>query len=91
MMYKGGHPVATVPRDGGDYTSLSQNDVNSTNQPHLSGRMSIFGRTMMCKWGHPVATFPSDEGDYTSLWFGQKFCETIKVTSTFRVGRLTVK
>eukprot|EP00965_Chrysotila_dentata_P049357 1635657-Pleurochrysis_carterae.AAC.1 len=34
MMYKRGHPVATLPSDGGDYkkTSLSRNDVNSANQ-----------------------------------------------------------
>eukprot|EP00965_Chrysotila_dentata_P217260 6189882-Pleurochrysis_carterae.AAC.1 len=31
MMYKWGHPVATLPSDGGDYTSLSQNDVISAN------------------------------------------------------------
>eukprot|EP00965_Chrysotila_dentata_P122646 4053815-Pleurochrysis_carterae.AAC.1 len=27
-----GHPVATLPSDGGDYTSLSLNDVNAANQ-----------------------------------------------------------
>eukprot|EP00965_Chrysotila_dentata_P202309 6181060-Pleurochrysis_carterae.AAC.1 len=31
MMYKWGHPVATLPNDEGDCTSLSQNDVNSAN------------------------------------------------------------
>eukprot|EP00965_Chrysotila_dentata_P257682 6212969-Pleurochrysis_carterae.AAC.4 len=32
MMNKFGHPVATLPSDGGDYTSLSQKYVNSANQ-----------------------------------------------------------
>eukprot|EP00965_Chrysotila_dentata_P258658 6213303-Pleurochrysis_carterae.AAC.1 len=32
MMYEWGHPVATLPSDGGDYTLLSLNDVNSANQ-----------------------------------------------------------
>eukprot|EP00965_Chrysotila_dentata_P182576 6028253-Pleurochrysis_carterae.AAC.2 len=31
MMYKWGHPVATLPSDGRDYASLSLNDVNSAN------------------------------------------------------------
>eukprot|EP00965_Chrysotila_dentata_P228679 6196744-Pleurochrysis_carterae.AAC.1 len=31
MMYKWGHPVSTLPSVGGDYTSLSLNDVNSAN------------------------------------------------------------
>eukprot|EP00965_Chrysotila_dentata_P030859 1028095-Pleurochrysis_carterae.AAC.1 len=31
MMYKWGHPVAILPGDDGDKTSLSQNDVNSAN------------------------------------------------------------
>eukprot|EP00965_Chrysotila_dentata_P225054 6194541-Pleurochrysis_carterae.AAC.1 len=30
-MYKWGHPVATLPSEEGDYTSLSQNDANSAN------------------------------------------------------------
>eukprot|EP00965_Chrysotila_dentata_P255879 6212366-Pleurochrysis_carterae.AAC.1 len=34
---------------------------------YRSGRVLIFGWTMMCKWDHPVATLSSDEGDYTSL------------------------
>eukprot|EP00965_Chrysotila_dentata_P147260 4862016-Pleurochrysis_carterae.AAC.1 len=32
MSYKWGHPVASLPSDGGDYTSFSLNDVNSANQ-----------------------------------------------------------
>eukprot|EP00965_Chrysotila_dentata_P238764 6202706-Pleurochrysis_carterae.AAC.1 len=32
MIYKWDHSVATLPSDGGDYTSLSLNDVNSANQ-----------------------------------------------------------
>eukprot|EP00965_Chrysotila_dentata_P154969 5120438-Pleurochrysis_carterae.AAC.1 len=32
MMYKWGHPVATLPSYGGDYMSLSQNDINPANQ-----------------------------------------------------------
>eukprot|EP00965_Chrysotila_dentata_P086608 2859653-Pleurochrysis_carterae.AAC.1 len=34
MMYKWGNPVATLPSVGGDYTSLSLNDVISANQCH---------------------------------------------------------
>eukprot|EP00965_Chrysotila_dentata_P211656 6186578-Pleurochrysis_carterae.AAC.1 len=36
MMYKWGHPVANLSSDGGDYTSLSLNDVNSANQADTS-------------------------------------------------------
>eukprot|EP00965_Chrysotila_dentata_P073903 2440994-Pleurochrysis_carterae.AAC.1 len=36
MMYKWGHPVATLPSDGGDYTS-SLNDVNSANHHPFAG------------------------------------------------------
>eukprot|EP00965_Chrysotila_dentata_P261222 6214182-Pleurochrysis_carterae.AAC.1 len=32
VLYKGCHPVATLPSDEGDYTSLSQNDLNFANQ-----------------------------------------------------------
>eukprot|EP00965_Chrysotila_dentata_P016207 536388-Pleurochrysis_carterae.AAC.1 len=32
MMYKWGHPVTTLPSDGGDYTSPSLSDVNYANQ-----------------------------------------------------------
>eukprot|EP00965_Chrysotila_dentata_P205640 6183076-Pleurochrysis_carterae.AAC.1 len=32
MMYKWGHPVATLPGDEGDNTSLLQNKVNYANQ-----------------------------------------------------------
>eukprot|EP00965_Chrysotila_dentata_P139517 4612860-Pleurochrysis_carterae.AAC.5 len=35
---------------------------------YRSGRILIFGWTMMYKWGHPAATLPSDEGDNTSLY-----------------------
>eukprot|EP00965_Chrysotila_dentata_P024410 808013-Pleurochrysis_carterae.AAC.1 len=35
MMYKWGHPVATLPSNGGDYASLSQNDLNSANDHPL--------------------------------------------------------
>eukprot|EP00965_Chrysotila_dentata_P056628 1878639-Pleurochrysis_carterae.AAC.2 len=31
MMYKWGHRLATLPSNGGDYTSLSRKDVNSAN------------------------------------------------------------
>eukprot|EP00965_Chrysotila_dentata_P117821 3893548-Pleurochrysis_carterae.AAC.1 len=37
MKYKWGHPVATFPSDGGDYTSLSLNDVNSANHHPFPG------------------------------------------------------
>eukprot|EP00965_Chrysotila_dentata_P153205 5063273-Pleurochrysis_carterae.AAC.1 len=40
MMYKWGHPVAYVailPSDGGDYTWLSLNDVNSANHHPFPG------------------------------------------------------
>eukprot|EP00965_Chrysotila_dentata_P084834 2800658-Pleurochrysis_carterae.AAC.1 len=33
-MCKLGHPVATLPNNGGDYTSLSLKDVNSANHNH---------------------------------------------------------
>eukprot|EP00965_Chrysotila_dentata_P137037 4533017-Pleurochrysis_carterae.AAC.1 len=36
-MYKWGHSIATFPSDEGDYTSLSQNDVNSANHHPLPG------------------------------------------------------
>eukprot|EP00965_Chrysotila_dentata_P248448 6208330-Pleurochrysis_carterae.AAC.1 len=32
LSFRWGHPVATLPSDGGDYTSLSLYDVNSANQ-----------------------------------------------------------
>eukprot|EP00965_Chrysotila_dentata_P189730 6173477-Pleurochrysis_carterae.AAC.2 len=35
MMYKFGHHVATLFSDGGDYTSLSRNSVNSADQTAL--------------------------------------------------------
>eukprot|EP00965_Chrysotila_dentata_P216611 6189475-Pleurochrysis_carterae.AAC.1 len=43
MMYKWGHPVATLLSDGGDYTSLSPNDlcksaVGDTSTVHRYGR-----------------------------------------------------
>eukprot|EP00965_Chrysotila_dentata_P003244 105129-Pleurochrysis_carterae.AAC.6 len=37
MTYMWGHPVATLPSDGEDYTSLSKNDVNSPNHHFLPG------------------------------------------------------
>eukprot|EP00965_Chrysotila_dentata_P183820 6069698-Pleurochrysis_carterae.AAC.1 len=37
MMYKWGHPVATLPSDGGDYTSLSRNNLNSANHHPFQG------------------------------------------------------
>eukprot|EP00965_Chrysotila_dentata_P162114 5353503-Pleurochrysis_carterae.AAC.2 len=37
MMYKWGHPVTTLPSDGGDYASLSQNDVNFANHHPFTG------------------------------------------------------
>eukprot|EP00965_Chrysotila_dentata_P076383 2523013-Pleurochrysis_carterae.AAC.1 len=46
MMYKWGHPVATLPNDGGDYTSLSQNDVNSANH-RLRARGGVDGDEML--------------------------------------------
>eukprot|EP00965_Chrysotila_dentata_P105272 3477044-Pleurochrysis_carterae.AAC.2 len=42
MVYKWGHPVATLPSDGGYCISLSQNDVNYANQlAHLMLAVSI--------------------------------------------------
>eukprot|EP00965_Chrysotila_dentata_P245835 6206802-Pleurochrysis_carterae.AAC.1 len=32
-----GHPVASLPSAGGDYTSLSQNDVNAANHHPFPG------------------------------------------------------
>eukprot|EP00965_Chrysotila_dentata_P090567 2988991-Pleurochrysis_carterae.AAC.1 len=37
MMYKWGQPVATLPSDGGDYTSLSLNDVYSAKHHPFPG------------------------------------------------------
>eukprot|EP00965_Chrysotila_dentata_P057886 1919001-Pleurochrysis_carterae.AAC.1 len=37
MSYKWGHPVATLPSDGGDCTSLSLNNVNSANHHPFPG------------------------------------------------------
>eukprot|EP00965_Chrysotila_dentata_P234930 6200445-Pleurochrysis_carterae.AAC.2 len=56
MMYKWGHPVATLPSDGVDYTSLSLNDVNSAN--HRRARSST----------HPP--FPQRQVCYGSKWAG---------------------
>eukprot|EP00965_Chrysotila_dentata_P258113 6213108-Pleurochrysis_carterae.AAC.1 len=39
MMYKWGHPVATLPSDEWDYTSLSQKDVNSANHRSVEDRL----------------------------------------------------
>eukprot|EP00965_Chrysotila_dentata_P022856 757827-Pleurochrysis_carterae.AAC.1 len=36
-MDKRGHPVATLPSDGGDYTSFSQIVINSANHHHFPG------------------------------------------------------
>eukprot|EP00965_Chrysotila_dentata_P111132 3672899-Pleurochrysis_carterae.AAC.1 len=37
MMHKWGDPVATLPSGGGDYTSLSLNDVKSANHHPFPG------------------------------------------------------
>eukprot|EP00965_Chrysotila_dentata_P048366 1604432-Pleurochrysis_carterae.AAC.1 len=37
MMYMWGHPVATLPSDEGDFTSLSQNDVKFANHHPFPG------------------------------------------------------
>eukprot|EP00965_Chrysotila_dentata_P183424 6057109-Pleurochrysis_carterae.AAC.1 len=37
IMYMWGHPVATLASDEGDYTSLSQNDVNFANHHPFPG------------------------------------------------------
>eukprot|EP00965_Chrysotila_dentata_P002188 72004-Pleurochrysis_carterae.AAC.1 len=36
LMCKWGHPAATLPSEEGDYTSLSQNDMNSANHAAAS-------------------------------------------------------
>eukprot|EP00965_Chrysotila_dentata_P212008 6186771-Pleurochrysis_carterae.AAC.1 len=46
-MYKWVHPVATLPSDRGDYTSLSQNDLNSANQIARSVRLPLAS-----EWSH---------------------------------------
>eukprot|EP00965_Chrysotila_dentata_P011808 387442-Pleurochrysis_carterae.AAC.1 len=47
MMYKWGHPVATLPSDGGNYTSLSQNDANSAN--HLAYATVVSAQMQYCE------------------------------------------
>eukprot|EP00965_Chrysotila_dentata_P214526 6188240-Pleurochrysis_carterae.AAC.1 len=41
MMYKWGHPIVTLPSDGGNYTSLSPNGVNSAN--HVENALKLNG------------------------------------------------
>eukprot|EP00965_Chrysotila_dentata_P009747 317681-Pleurochrysis_carterae.AAC.1 len=53
MMYKRGHPVATLPSDGGDCTPLSRKDINFVNQ------RSRRGLAMGC-WSAIYADGPRD-------------------------------
>eukprot|EP00965_Chrysotila_dentata_P262400 6214559-Pleurochrysis_carterae.AAC.1 len=59
MYNKWGHPVATLPSDGGDCTSLSQNDVNSANQLSSNVTSSAFPFAILIQVMHFVLFYLS--------------------------------
>eukprot|EP00965_Chrysotila_dentata_P004948 162051-Pleurochrysis_carterae.AAC.1 len=83
MVYEWGHPVATLPSDEGDRTSLSQNDVNSANhnkdlKQHLCCRpigLAPYGRSNRKSIGSPEAvplrSAPSTSGNVNISMFLQ--------------------
>eukprot|EP00965_Chrysotila_dentata_P256783 6212665-Pleurochrysis_carterae.AAC.2 len=54
MMYKWGHFVATLPSDGGDYTSLSRNDVSSRPVQCSATESSHHKRPVHATWHNMV-------------------------------------
>eukprot|EP00965_Chrysotila_dentata_P227770 6196213-Pleurochrysis_carterae.AAC.1 len=70
MMYiKWGHLVATLPRDQGDYTSLSQNDVISANQNAAGNALAVVGFWLLCK-RFSCATYHAS----TAVWISATRC-----------------
>eukprot|EP00965_Chrysotila_dentata_P027493 913085-Pleurochrysis_carterae.AAC.1 len=70
MMHKSGHPVATLPSEGGEYTSLFllRNGLNSANHPYWASTTGPVSSGSICSvLNHKHKVIRADSSSIASL------------------------